>query len=636
MRKRILVNLLNQSTMPVPLAEIARAMDFSEGTIRNLIKEVNCCSPRIGCSIQSKWGKGYILDVSCEDTLKEFLGEEAGKFDVYDVNQRIEMLIFHLLQANGHMTIAELMDYTAVSRSTVLKDLKVIEEKLAAYDLKVSKKPHYGLKIVGSERSFRKAFYKHVWQSSLQLEPSKEFLEILKAFEVKNLEEYLREVLTAHGLLFSEVVFENLLTHLKIVLYRVSHNKLIKKDMLYMQPIEVIYEKVAHELAEWINKELGVFLPEEEIQFLGAHIGAKTNSMQLDGEKKTKLIVDLHAILNVIDEEFMTNFSQDDELIEGLILHIYPLLNRLYYNMQLKNPLIEELDYKYTNVFVVSVRIGELIEKKYGFKLTKDEIGYIALHLETHFEREKQAAVNRVKRIVVICATGGGSAHLIRLKLESIFPKALIMTISQNNVEAFREDLPDLFLSTIPIGEYYLGVPIIHIKHFLDDFELRNILDKTAMHISEKQANRHILNLLSLFSKNYFEIHPSGDYLEIINSQANKMMKEGVASETFLHLVLEREGKFSTIYDKGIAGPHPIKLNANVNTIGVNILREPIRWQDKEVQIIFLINLKQGNLFLHKEISKLLITLMENAAIRTQILETRSFENFINIIEQMV
>src|SRR5699024_12704265 len=125
------------------------------------------------------------------------------------------------------------------------------------------------------------------------------------------------------------------------------------------------------------------------------------------------------------------------------------------------------------------------------------------------------------------------------------------------------------------------------------------------------------------------------DYITNIKKQAQKMIDYGVAAKSYTDLVLERENKFSTIYENGVAGPHPIKLNALQNTIGVTILKEPIVWQGKEVQIIFLINVKVGHLFLHKEISKFLMKIIDNKEIRNGILQTTDYEHFLSFIEQL-
>ncbi|WP_420874609.1 hypothetical protein [Paenibacillus macerans] len=83
--------------------------------------------------------------------------------------------------------------------------------------------------------------------------------------------------------------------------------------------------------------------------------------------------------------------------------------------------------------------------------MSRDEAGYVALHFATHLERMKQQRLEQFRRIAVVCSSGGGSAHLIRLKLESIFPKASVITASITELDKLQDQPLDLILTTIPL-----------------------------------------------------------------------------------------------------------------------------------------------------------------------------------------
>lgn len=633
MREKLLVDLLLKCKRPISLSYIAENLNFSESTIRKLIKDTNMTSKYYGFQIVLQKGKGYTLEILDSEKLEDYRNELRKEIDVLDISQRLESILFYILQTDDYLTIEELIELIGVSRSTVLKDLEVAELKLQEYNLYLEKKPHYGLRAQGKELDFRKAFSKYVIHSTLYLEPTVRFKNFLKSNETKKVSQYFRSVLDQYNLSVSEVIFKNIITHLKIVLFRAMQQNYIKKDQVIIKDVDAIYQKVADDMVEWIEEEYKLILPKEEVLFLAAHISAKSSTKKLDDNKNNQMYQDLKEILSVLDEEFLTKFSDDSELVKNLLLHIYPLLDRLYYNLQLENPLIDEMKLKYSNVLVVSFRFGELIEKKYGYTLSRDEIGYIALHLAAHFEKEKQKLLEKIKRIVVICSTGGGSAHLIRLKLEKLFSNSVIMTVSNNNLDIFKEDLPDLFLATIPLDNEYEGVPIIQIKNFFDDIEIKHIMDVTTQQISARKMDSEVNGLEKLFSEDYFTIRENANYLEIIKEQTDKMVENKVASGEFTELVMERERRFSTVYDKGIAGPHPIRLNAKKNIVGVTILSKPIRWQDKEVKIIFLINLKKGHLFLHKEISRFLAMLMNNEQLIDRLVNVATYEEFLSEIK---
>lgn len=639
MREKILVNLLEEKKVPVSLKAICHIMNLSESTIRNLIKEIKLTSEKDGFTICLLRGKGYILNIMDSDRFEKYLDEQTGKtninIDFLDGIQRVKLILFMLLQADTYMTMEDLMDHVLVSRSTLSNDLAIVKEELGEFNLILESKPYHGLMIRGREQDLRKAFSKYVLHSRFYVEGTQKYKQYFSHIDAEKMERFFRSLLIVHRLSVSEIALNNLLVHVRIMIYRVHEKNFIKADQLIIKEIDEIYIEIANRLAEWLDEEQNLVLPIEEINYLAAHISAKSSSEAMNPERRDQLYRDLKEVLLTLDAEFQTNFYQNSHLIESLLLHMYPLLDRLYYNLQLENPLIDEMKLKYTNVFVVAFRFGELIEEKYNFKLTRDEIGYIAFHLAAHFEREKQNTIDKIKRIVVVCSTGGGNAHIIQMKLEKIFTQAIILTVSNRDMIGFQKDLPDLILTTIPLEYECFDVPIIQIKNMLDQQEVDRIVDKTAYYLSSQTSDNGSFSIRSLFSKDYFQITNDKDYIDLIKKQAQKMIDDGVAAENYTDLVLKRENKFSTIYENGIAGPHPIKLNALKNTIGVTILEEPIVWQDKEVQIIFLINLKIGHLFLHKEISKFLMKMIDNMDIRKGILQTTDYEQFLNFMEQL-
>ncbi|MDF2675338.1 MAG: hypothetical protein K0R09_3610, partial [Clostridiales bacterium] len=56
----------------------------------------------------------------------------------------------------------------------------------------------------------------------------------------------------------------------------------------------------------------------------------------------------------------------------------------------------------------------------------------------------------------------------------------------------------------------------------------------------------------------------------------------------------------------------------------------------RTVQIVFLINLQQGHLFLHREISRLLLLIMEDSSARERLVNARDFEQFKMELEKLM
>ncbi|MFD1064870.1 BglG family transcription antiterminator [Oceanobacillus locisalsi] len=635
MRIANLVRIIYNNKQPVSKSSLVEMMELSERSIRKIIHDSNDVGKKNGFHIELIRGKGYILHITNKKLFEQFYTESNVYGDVYNREQRINMIIAYLLQENDYVTIESIAETMEISRNTIVKDLNLIQERLQTFDLQLERKPHYGIRVNGYEGNYRRAFSTFVL-GEYYLLPASDFNEFRKSFNFREVRSVLNDALEETNLTINAVALDNLVRHVRILVFRSLRHNFLSSDQELQIETEKVYCQVATKINDWIYQKYDIQLPESEVQFLAAHISGKTSIEKLGQMEKEKFSHQLKYILQKLDDEFLTDFTSDSVLVNDLLLHMLPLMKRLYYKMQLENPLIEEIYSKYANVFVIAFRFSELVEKEYGFVLSRDEAGYVAIHFAAHLERRKSMSLEKYRRIVVICETGGGSSELLRLKLESVFPRAFIMATTTDNLNRFRGQLPELFLSTIPMEDNFQGVPIIHIKHFLDDEEMRRIKEVISYEINSQTKQQSIPLVKELFKEELFLRTSTQNYLDILRSCAKDIVKKGYAAEGFINSVLEREKKFTTVYKNGVAGPHAMKLDAIKDCVSVIILEEPIEWQNKRIEIIFLINLKPGHLFLHREISRLMLQLIENVTLRKRLMQAKDYRAFMSEIEVLL
>ncbi|MBA9087934.1 lichenan operon transcriptional antiterminator [Fontibacillus solani] len=637
---RVIRILLSAHPYLVKMSELTAQLGLSERTVRDIIRALERSGEHHGFRIKMIRGQGYQLHVVDESSFAHY--QEQGQFnssliDPDNKEDRQRYLLFYMLQSNSFTSMEKLAEQMGISRSTIISDLKEVEQRLANFSLILNRRAHYGMRIEGEEQNYRRAFSHFVLNNSEFIKPAEEFEQFQREFDADGLQAYLLQVLREKELKISDVFLNNIVTHLFILLYRVTKHNFIVSGQTMPKTPEPLYRDIAVKVAAWIHKFYEISLPNDEIDYLALHISGKTVMEHVSAEKKEQLREGISTILQRLDKEFLTSFDEDEHLREALLLHMFPLLNRLYYNLQLNNPLVEDVYSQYANVFVISFRFAEIIEEEYGFRMSRDEAGYVALHFATHLERMKQRKLEQFKRIAVICSTGGGSAQLIRLKLESVFPNASVITASENEMDDIVTKPIDLILTTVPLEEHIItDKPVIHIKHLLDDSEIHRIKEIIAIQINHSQPSYKFIDFKELFRPELFHLSESDNYIELLTNCCEEIVQYGFAEKEFVEQVIARERKFTTIYTNGVAGPHPMRMSGIKDCINVTLLQKPIMNEGKQVQFIFVINLRAGQLFLHKEISKLLLMMMEKDEIRKALLQVRSFEQFMIEIEKLL
>lgn len=615
--------------------ELQFKMGLSDNTVRSAVKIINLNKERNGFHIVYERNVGYRLIVNDMDRYEVYRASARRGIDLTSVDSRVAAILFYLLQNRGYTTLDDLISRMEVSRTTLIKDLERVEGELAGYSLALERRRHYGIKVIGDERAYRRAFTRYVADSEFYLEPVQDYRSFIDRISNREFKDRLWSILSRHGIVLSDLAFDNVFEHYAITCYRITLGNYVKGDDTLARDDSTAFYAAACDLARAAKDCLGIDVPDIEVCYLKIVLQSKTRVDSIPVLEKGRLRAQVESILMQVDEEYRTQFARDASLIDGVVLHVFPLLVRVNHDFQFQNPLINRVRSDYANIFTVALRFAQLLCERYGLKaFSEDEVGFIALHLAASAERGKRKQLEKIKRIVVICSTGAGTAALIKIKLESIFAQAEISTIAERAIGAYDARLPDLILSTVPFESQYKGVPVIQIKNLLDEEELERIKDVTALTVSHQDIDEYSINVLPLFDAAYFQVLDGGDYIDIISRQAQAMVRGGNAPENYPALVLERERLYPTIFMDGVATPHPIRLNAIENVVGVTLLKRPIMHEGREVRIIFLICLEADSFFLHSEIQKLIIKIIDDGSLRQRVLSCESFESFVYEIKR--
>lgn len=626
-----ILKMLNENEITT-MSQLTKELQISSRAVRSLLKNLKDDGAHHGFGIETIRSKGYKLMIENEELFYSYVEENSDGY-VGHRQTRIPRILYFLLQQNDYISVQTICDLLQISRNTLLKDLKYTKDYLTSFSLELESKSHYGIKINGNEKDMRKAFSKFVVNSKDYTMGTQQYFEFIENLDLQEFEIKLKELIEKESLMITQQSLDSIIDHLKVLLFRVSHKNYISEMSSHNTTIEESYYSLSKEITNWLQVHYCIEIPQIEIEYLTSQIAGKTSVAQIPEKHKEKLEHQITNILKSIDEEFITDFENDEILKEALLMHMYPLSMRIAHKIELDNPLVDFVSSRYANVFLVALKFLELWNRDYEVDLSQDEVGYMALHFAGHLERRKQKAIASYKRILIVSQLGRGNVLLIRQKLEEVFVDSVINYDYLDNEEEINRSGADLVLSTIPLNENLLEIPLIYIKELLTDKDIAEIKDiliiKTNIH---KDAKRDRL-LYNLFDQQLFEIVDESDYLMTINKLANKMVTLGYAADDFPDSVIEREKKFTTIYENGIAGPHSMNLNAKQESIGVSLIKRSMMYQDKEVSIIFLINIYKGNLFLYREISKFLQSIINDYTIISKLENVKNYEEFKEIIE---
>ncbi|WP_235819574.1 BglG family transcription antiterminator [Caldifermentibacillus hisashii] len=495
-RQKDILILLSKSKEPVTSSWIAKELGVSDRTIRNEIKLMQQNPESVGFQIKSTRGLGYTIKIIDAELFSNILNEISTEEnnlagDFADKDTRVLYILRRLLLETGFIKLESFTEEMFVSLSTLQNDLKMVKEILDKYNLKLINRPHYGSRVVGDE------YMKRLCLSNLLLERNQEAflkedsLQLIDPKLFKKIKKIIIQKVNKYKIEISDISLENLATHIAIACGRIQEGFVIEElsDLLVDDyPFEKI---VANEITKEVEDFAGLTFPDTEIDYIIVHLlGTKLLHKKelVEFSKFDEAGTIINCMIERLKSELNWDFSQDREFIQALTLHIRPAMNRLRYKMNIRNPLLNDIKKKYPAAFEGAIIASKCIENYLQMEVVEDEIAYIALHIGVALERMKLNK-KKIKKVLIVCASGVGSAKLLSYRLQNLFSQELeiIDTINYYNLSSYDLSIIDLVISTIPIKED-LGIPVQVVNTFLEDKDI-NLIKRILSTTQNEVAN---------------------------------------------------------------------------------------------------------------------------------------------------
>nr|WP_244149001.1 PRD domain-containing protein [Streptococcus cuniculi] len=338
-------------------------------------------------------------------------------------------------------------------------------------------------------------------------------------------------------------------------------------------------------------------------------------------------------------------FQQDFQLIESLLVHLKTLLIRLENEIVLENPLLTDIKTDYGASLEMSRQMMLSMPSFCSYTLSDDELAYIALHFLASSERLKE---NRKPKynILVICATGYGSAQLLRNRIEKELGDAvsIVDVIGYYDINDKILENIDFIISSIDLSKNIFTIPVYTVSVFFKDEEVR-MIQQAIKELGGERAGHPLTQTISsqqyeaLFdeylSPNYFFVYEKIDKESLLQElvEALSYQEDEHYALTFKKLIEQRESMSTVVFSEHIAVPHPIQPIGHHHRMAVAIVKEGMYWSTDypAIQLVFLPSLSvYGNEGL-EHLTKLIVNLVDKPNIQRELVKCASFDDFKKI-----
>lgn len=551
--------------------EISAELNISTRTIMRELANLKNSLQTKNLEILTKKGKGVLIKGTNEDKQNLIMDIQGSKIDYMDKEERQELLCLELLRINEIQKLYYYSNKFQVSEATISHDLDDLKKFFNSYDIKLIRRPGYGVGIEASETNIRKAIsiiinntvQHHIMNVDFDRYNIQDVIDQISVTKNSNMNKLLDynvlktilEVFKTHRTKLNldkmaKSSYMGLLIHLMIAINRIKQGEQLQDNQEIFGLINdhKAYQE-AKKIVEYLSQAFAIKIEATECAFVAIHLQSAKAAIINENETKVEQYHDLIMAMLKVFNDYQINLYSDYELYQSLAAHLEPAMVRLEYKLPIYNPMLKEIKENYQDIFEITKAACQIFDEVYGYKLNDDEIGYLVLHFAAAIERNKLNQDKRVINVGIVCSSGIGISALLMARLKRIVDKNVnIMPLSITDIE---NNNCELLISTFAIPNAIIVSPL------LNQNDVANVLtaieNKRQQRTIDTQNKNKSLNLIELLDI----IKHIIDNLSII-TLANDINKETVIetlcyqitnNPTLINQIKERENRGSNVYN---------------------------------------------------------------------------------------
>lgn len=475
---------------PITTAIISDELHISSRSIQRELPTVEKWLTAKGFRFVRKRSVGLFLDEP-DDRRRELLtlldatGTDIPSAD--DRHNRQRQLLHALLFAREPVKSLTFMDQFGISEGTLTSDLNQIEKWFDKYHLRLVRRQGLGIFLTGSETARRQAVTSHL--KDQKAIPEAEISESITDSVAQIVSDGAR---TLH-LNLSDNGYLRLNIYLSYSVCRIRQGEYITAEEAAFEDLTMEPEfAVAEYLMQKLRQTFRLPIIESETKYLAIFLtGIRIWSAE-QRDLTSKRDFDVHqitlALIQNVSEILDIDFGSDPQLARELGMHIQPAIGRIRAGIPIENPLLEDIQNRYDEIYQACTAGCISLSASYGLpSFPPSEVGFISIYFSMALDRRAKLA--RRISVIIVCPTGIGSSRLLAENLHKAYPDLDIRgTTSAFHIdpEELAQNDIDLIISTVRLDTTYRYIYVSPLLNRQD----RMLLDSKFQLILSQKSDR--------------------------------------------------------------------------------------------------------------------------------------------------
>lgn len=590
-RQSKLLEMLLNNVQGVTGTKLAEYLEVSSRTVRNEISEIN----RIWESesvIKSSRQRGYFIEPAEMDSVRDyFLSEKHGKTEE-ELSDRGWMILGMVLR-RGRADIYDIGDALALSEPAMYKEVSRFQKKLRQeYQSGLLQMSGNRLWIEGEEADIRQTLFRIIKNETQNR--TRNFSWFLRTFlqEDFDLGEYgwmvslVKEYFDGRYIQISDDSLYMAVSAVYITVVRNNRNHRVAEPKGAASAKEEL-EKFFDYL-----KGQGIKLGDGDIQVLEGllHSFKMTGEVSADSGIDSLSIQILEDFCHDVMEKYHFDLWQSQGFYDNILIHIEYMMRRLETGYEVKNPILNDVKKQYPYAYEISMLMVSIVYRYKNCYIQDDEISFIAIFVEHFLEN-----VNQKLKAVIISPTRFSVNSIVNNWIQANFQNQIETEamLPKHNLEQYLKEHPVDLIISIMDTFVHPTVATFRVDGIPNQYTL------TAMNalVHKIRMNYRFREIIKeYFNNKIIRIYREKvEFEQVIRELSAALKREDCIFDVreFAEDVLQREVNYPTFIGDWFMLPHPLMTFAKKTAIGVAVLKQAIKLQEKEIQLVFLLAMER-------------------------------------------
>lgn len=375
---------------------------------------------------------------------------EVAQLDSYipSEKERSYLIILLILLRDEELSLNHFIYDLAVSKNTVLQDMKAVQKIIAPFELQVIYTRSEGYHFEGNEwnkRSIMQEAIKYILHSFGGEIFLQKFMKISQE-RITSLQKLIMKIEDQLGLTFVDSDMNILPYSFEGIFKRIALGKTINANFLIdfnelsdTREYEAIKILIESEDQTMISKDERLYIT---LQLLTSKV---VNKNTLSGEEIPKLKNALKECLIQFEKKSVVYLVDKEGLLEKLFAHFKPAYYRIKYNLTTDYGILDKIGKEFDILHYIVKQSIDPLREYLNSDIPEKEAMFITLFIGGHIiDSQEIIATNSKLKAIVVCPNGLSVSKLMKQTLDQLFPEIYFypaLSIREFNQNKLNYDL---------------------------------------------------------------------------------------------------------------------------------------------------------------------------------------------------